>query len=56
MQSVYARVIYTGLGVVKERYVNFEGNKIASISERPEGEVLYKAEVVTPAFIDPTAT
>ena len=46
-------MIYTGLGVVKEGYVNFEGDKIASISERPEGEVVCKAEVLTPAFIDP---
>jgi imidazolonepropionase-like amidohydrolase len=53
MQSVYARVIYTGLETIKEGYVNFEGSKIVSISERPEGEVLYKAEVITPAFIDP---
>ena len=53
MQSVYAKTIYTGLGVVKESYVNFEGNRIVSLTEKPEGEVLCKAEVATPAFIDP---
>jgi imidazolonepropionase-like amidohydrolase len=53
MQSVYARVAYTGLGVLEESYVNFEGDKIVSITERPEGDVLFKAEVITPAFIDP---
>ena len=41
------------MGVLEESYVNFEGDKIVSITERPEGEVLCKAEVITPAFIDP---
>lgn len=53
MQTVYANLIYTGSEVVRNRYVNFEENKIVSISDKPEGEILYKAEVITPAFIDP---
>ena len=53
MQTVYANFIYTGSEVVRNRYVNFEENKIVSISDKPEGEILYKAEVITPAFIDP---
>ncbi|MHC1628696.1 MAG: amidohydrolase family protein [Candidatus Nezhaarchaeales archaeon] len=53
MQTVYANLIYTGSEIIKNRYINFEESKIISISDKPEGEVLRKAEVITPAFIDP---
>lgn len=53
MQSVYGSIIYTGNGVIKNRYVNFDEARIISVTERPEGEVLCKADVITPAFIDP---
>ena len=52
MKSVFSKLIYTGKGVVKDSYIVFDNNKIKGISKKPEGKVLFKCEVITPAFID----
>ncbi len=52
-RSVYGELIYTGKGIVKESYINFSGKKFLSVSKEPKGEILEKAVVITPAFIDP---
>ncbi|MBN2658083.1 MAG: amidohydrolase family protein [Spirochaetales bacterium] len=51
--SIYGETIYTGNEVIKDSYINFNGNLITGITKDPEGVVLEKAPVITPAFIDP---
>ncbi|RLF23152.1 MAG: imidazolonepropionase [Thermoprotei archaeon] len=52
MQSIYAKKLYTGLGLLENCYVNFDGSRVVSVGGR-EGELIGEADVVTPAFIDP---
>lgn len=51
--SIFGKIIYTGREVLKDSYINFSGNLITGITGKPEGVVLEKAPVITPAFIDP---
>jgi imidazolonepropionase-like amidohydrolase len=51
--SIYGELIYTGKEIIKDSYINFDGNLIMGISKEPDGVVLEKAPVITPAFIDP---
>ena len=52
MKSVFAKTLYTGETVLEERYVNFKGNLISSVSHEPSGSVVGKFECITPAFVD----
>lgn len=51
--SIYGKKIYTGNEIIKNSYVNYNGNVFTGISKEPEGVVLEKCSVITPAFIDP---
>lgn len=51
--SIYGELIYTGKEIIKNSHINFNGNLITGITKEPEGVVLEKAAVITPAFIDP---
>ena len=53
MKAVKANVLYDGKGSQRDVYVEFEGQHIASVSQKkPECEIVGEG-VVTPAFIDP---
>ena len=53
MNSVFAKTIYTGKSIVKDRYVAFNGKNINAISKSAKGKLLGRFHVLTPAFIDP---
>ncbi len=53
MNSIHAKLIYTGKSVVENAYLSFEKKKIIGISKSKKGTVLGKFAVLTPAFIDP---
>ena len=53
MNSVFARLVYTGKKIKENVFVNFSGSEIDSLSSTPKGEVCGEFETVTPAFIDP---
>lgn len=53
MNCVYGKIIYTGLSVIEESYLIFDGQKVAGIAKRGKGMLLGKFDVITPAFIDP---
>ena len=52
MKTIKGQTVYTGNGIQEDIYLNFEGQTIASLSDKPEGEVLAEYPVITPAFID----
>jgi len=52
MQTIKGQTVYTGNGIQENAYLNFEGQTIASLSDKPESEVLSEYPVITPAFID----
>ncbi|MBN2212454.1 MAG: amidohydrolase family protein [Sedimentisphaerales bacterium] len=53
MPCVFAKKIYTGRTVIENGYVAFNGRMLSGVSRRPQGEVLGKFAVITPALIDP---
>ena len=53
MDSINAKVIYTGKSIVENAYLSFEGQMITGISKTKKGSLLGKVAVLTPAFIDP---
>ena len=53
MISLNAKVLYTGLKVEKNVFVNIEGALVDSVSKRPKGEITGKHHTITPAFVDP---
>ncbi len=53
MKSVRAALVYTGKSVEQDRYLNFDGNEIHSVSPEPMGEAAGEFAVLTPALIDP---
>jgi imidazolonepropionase-like amidohydrolase len=53
MNSVFAKVLYTGRSLKENAFLHIKNNSIAGISETAEGRLLGKFEVITPAFIDP---
>ena len=53
MDSIKAKVIYTGKSIVENAYLSFEGQTITGISKTKKGSLLGKFAVLTPAFIDP---
>jgi imidazolonepropionase-like amidohydrolase len=52
MQTIKGQTIYTGNGIQEELYLNFDGQTIAGLSDKPGGEALAEYPVITPAFID----
>ncbi|MGD8520070.1 MAG: amidohydrolase family protein [Desulfobacterales bacterium] len=52
MNSVFAKVIYTGTKVISDAYIVFNQQKISSISTSKKGKLVGKFAVITPAFID----
>ncbi len=52
MLSIMGQTVYTGETVKKNVYLNFNGQKIDSISTKPKGDVVGKYKVITPSFID----
>ena len=52
MNSVFAKVIYTGKKVVSNAYLVFNQQKISGISASKKGKLVGKFAVITPAFID----
>ena len=53
MDSINAKIIYTGKSIVENAYLSFEGQMITGISKTKKGSLLGKVAVLTPAFIDP---
>ena len=53
MDSIKAKVVYTGKSIVENAYLSFEGQTITGISKTKKGSLLGKFAVLTPAFIDP---
>ena len=53
MECVFAKMIYTGVSVVRNKYLVFNGSTIASLAQYAKGRLLGEYEVLTPAFIDP---
>jgi len=52
MQTVFGHIVYTGEDVLEDTYVNFDGDTIIGITDKPEGDVIGEYAVITPAFID----
>jgi imidazolonepropionase-like amidohydrolase len=52
MKSVRADLIYTGLDVEQNKYLNYGDGRIDSLSSEPKGEVTGEYAVLTPAFVD----
>ncbi len=52
MQSVRADIIYTGDNVLKGFSLNFSGDKLHSLTQKPAGELIGECKCITPAFID----
>jgi imidazolonepropionase-like amidohydrolase len=52
-QSIYARTLYTGREVLNDTWLQFDGEQLTGVSDRPEGTQIGKVELITPAFIDP---
>jgi imidazolonepropionase-like amidohydrolase len=52
MTCIHAQTIYTGRGVLRNACLNFNGERIASVSSSPKGRVTARYPVITPAFID----
>lgn len=53
MTYVRARTLYTGVSVLKDAYLLFDGATVAGVSRTPKGEPAGEYPVVTPAFVDP---
>jgi imidazolonepropionase-like amidohydrolase len=53
MNSVLAKVLFTGRSVKENAYLRFNKDRIAGISKTSAGKLLGKFDVITPAFIDP---
>ncbi len=53
MNSVFAKMLYTGKEVLSDRYVAFDGTTISEVTEEETGDVIGRYDVVMPAFIDP---
>ncbi len=53
MNSIYAKLIYTGKSVAKNSYLIFRKQNIIGISKSKKGTLLGDFPVLTPAFIDP---
>ena len=50
MNSAYGKCIYTGSKVVKNAYLNFNGQKVAGVSSSAGGRIVGRFDVITPAF------
>jgi imidazolonepropionase-like amidohydrolase len=53
MNSVRAKLLYTGKSVLKDTYIHFEGKKIKGVGKTKKGRLVGSFPTVTPAFIDP---
>jgi len=53
MNSVRAKLLYTGKSVLKDAYIHFDGKKITGVSKTKKGRLLGTFATVTPAFVDP---
>ena len=52
MKAVFGKTVYTGRDTQSERYLLFDGDRIAGLSASLEGELLGRFDVLTPAFVD----
>ena len=52
IKSVFAKTLYTGEKLLRNKYINYKDNLITGVSEEPQGSVAGKYEAVTPSFID----
>lgn len=52
MKTVQAKILYTGKAVLKNKYLNYQGFSVLSITAKPEGDLIGSFDTVTPAFID----
>ena len=52
MNSVFAKIIYTGKKVISDAYIVFNQQKISGISTTQKGKLVGKFAAITPAFID----
>lgn len=53
MNSIKATKLYTGTGILENIWLNFEKEKIYSLTAKPSGNDIGHFPVITPAFIDP---
>jgi len=53
LNSIRAKLIYTGTKVVEDAHLVFDGKKIVGVSKEKRGTLRGRFPVVTPAFIDP---
>ena len=53
MNSVFAKLLYTGRSLNENAFLHIKNSTIAGISKMAEGRLLGKFDVITPAFIDP---
>jgi imidazolonepropionase-like amidohydrolase len=53
MKSIHGKTIYTGMTVIQDAHVVFQGRRIVEVSNKPKGTRLGSFPVLTPAFIDP---
>ena len=52
MTCIHAQTLYTGRGVLRNAYLAFDGERIASVATAARGRVTARFPVVTPAFVD----
>ena len=52
IKSLFAKTLYTGEELLRNKYVNYKDNLITGISDEPSGNILGKFDTITPAFID----
>ena len=52
MNSVYANIVYTGSGIEKDKYLNFDESGISGLTDQPLNPVVGEYAVLTPALID----
>jgi imidazolonepropionase-like amidohydrolase len=53
LDSIRAKVIYTGTKVLEDAHLVFDGKKVVGVSKEKRGTLRGRFPVVTPAFIDP---
>ena len=52
IKSLFAKTLYTGKELIRDRYINYKDNLIIGVSDGPQGSVVGKYDTITPAFID----
>jgi imidazolonepropionase-like amidohydrolase len=53
MESIRADILHDGMRERENAFLNFNGKEVHSISNTPEGKLVARHPVITPAFIDP---